>query len=329
MVSSLRAIVIGWLRLSRWHDWCTSKLTYTGAAIALLAPQESSVVVLLAVVGTIAAWAAFGYGINEVADRQCDQQAGKSNRAAGLSRATWSLFLLLTAGSSLGLTLLWRADAAAPALVLAGLVLSAGYSLPPLRLKERGAMGLVAAAVAQWGLPVLAVSAIQPWGSLRPGPWCLALLGLAIGMRWIAVHQMHDTAVDRNAGVQTYASGGGRIWLVIMGAFLSELVLLATTLVITLPESIPAIVALGLSIILQLLPRPRGDSFRKRLQGYEHAPLREYYFLLLPVTLAVGRGLSSPAFLLLAAMFLVLGSGYVGGTIADLRRSWQPGEVIE
>ena len=326
--SSLRAVVTGWLRLSRWHDWCTSKLTYIGATIVLLAPPDSSVTVLLALVGTIAAWAAFGYGVNEVADRHSDQQAGKTNRAAPLSRASWSLFLLLTAGSSLGLTLMWRADAAAPALVLAGLVLSAGYSLPPLRLKERGILGLVGAASAQWVLPVLAVAAIQPRGWLRADAWCLAMLGLAIGMRWIAVHQMRDASVDQKAGVQTYASRGGRIRLVILCAFLLELGLLATTLVVTLPQSIPAIAALAFSIPVLLL-RPRGDSFRKRLQGYERAPLREYYFLLLPVTLAVGRGLSSPAFLLLAVMFLVLGSGYVKDTIADLRRSWQPGEVVE
>jgi 4-hydroxybenzoate polyprenyltransferase len=326
--SSLRAVVTGWLRLSRWHDWCTSKLTYIGATIVLLAPPDSSVTVLLALVGTIATWAAFGYGVNEGADRHSDQQAGKTNRAAPLSRASWSLFLLLTAGSSLGLTLLWRADAAAPALVLAGLVLSAGYSLPPLRLKERGILGLVGAASAQWVLPVLAVAAIQPRGWSRPDAWCLAMLGLAIGMRWIAVHQMRDASVDQKAGVQTYASSGGRIGLVILCAFLLELGLLATTLVVTLPQSIPAIAALGFSIPVLLL-RPRGDSFRKRLHGYEHAPLREYYFLLLPVTLAVGRGLSSPAFLLLAVMFLVLGSGYVKDTIADLRRFWRPGEVVE
>jgi 4-hydroxybenzoate polyprenyltransferase len=328
MFSSLRAVVTAWLRLSRWRDWCTSKLTYIGATIVLLAPPESSVMVLLALVGTIATWAAFGYSVNEVADRHCDQQAGKTNRAAPLSRASWSLFLLLTAGSSLGLTLLWSADAAAPALVLAGLVLSAGYSLPPLRLKERGVMGLVGAASAQWVLLVLAVAAIQPRGWLRPDAWCLAMLGLAIGMRWIAVHQLRDAPGDQKAGVQTYASSGGRIGLVILCAFLLELGLLATTLVVTLPQSIPAIAALGFSILVLLL-RPRGDSFRKRLQGYEHAPLREYYFLLLPVTLAVERGLSSPAFLLLAAMFLVLGSGYVKDTIADLRRFWQPREVVE
>lgn len=306
-----RAIVTEWVRLSRWPEWVTSKLPYIGAAVVLLTSRESSALVMLPIIGTIVTSAAFGYGINEVADRNCDQRAGKPNRAAGLSRANWGLFLLLTASLSVGLSLLWAADAAAPALVLAGLVLAAAYSLPPLRLKERGVMGLVGGASAQWTLPVLAVSAVQPWGWLRPGAWCLALLGLAIGMRWMAVHQMHDAPADRKAGVQTYASRGGRAWHVILGAFLSELGLLALTLVLTWPQSIPAIIALAFWIFQQAFLGPRGESFRKRLQGYSHAPLAEYYFLLLPVALALGRGLSSPAFLVIAAAFLILGWGHM------------------
>jgi hypothetical protein len=65
------------------------------------------------------------------------------------------------------------------------------YSVRPIRLKERGVWGLLAAAVAQWSLP-LAVSAAQPGGWLRPLAWLLSALGLAIGLRWMAVHQLPD-----------------------------------------------------------------------------------------------------------------------------------------
>src|SRR2546429_481715 len=318
MVGRFGAVLAQWVCLSRWREWAQSKLPYIGAATVLLTSRESSPLVALAIIGTILPWAALGYGINEIADRKCDQQAGKPNRAAGLSRTSLGLFLFMTAGLSFALSLLWAVDEAAPALVLAGLVLAAAYSLPPLRLKEGGIVGLIGAAAAQWVLPVLAVSAGQPWGWLRPSAWCLALLGLAIGMRWIAVHQLHDAPADRKAGVRTWASTGGRVWRVILGAFVCELALLAVTLVVTWPHSIPAIAGLVFWALPQIFIRARDGSIRNRLQDYDHAPLAAYYFLFLPVTLATARGLSSPAFFTIAAAFLILGWGHLRRILAEV-----------
>jgi hypothetical protein len=257
-----------------------------------------------------------------VADRACDLQAGKSNRAANVSHAIWALFLTLTATTSIWLSLLWAADRAAPALVLGGLLLASAYSLLPFRLKERGAMGLAAGAVSQWVLPVLAISAVQPGGWSRPAAWCLALLGLAIGIRWMAIHQLQDTVADRLAGVRTYASRGGQVWPVLLGSFLAEVVLLAVTLVLTWPQSLPAAAALAFWIGQQTLLRPRGEPIRQKLQGYDHAPLAEYYFLLLPVTLALARGLSSPAFFVVAAVFVAVGWCYLAMMTGEWYEAW-------
>jgi hypothetical protein len=172
-------------------------------------------------------------------------------------------------------------------------------------------MGLVAAAIAQWFLPVLAISTVRPWGWLRSDAWGLALLALAIGMRWIAIHQLYDVAADRKAGVRTYASGHGRVSHVIRGAFLAEWTLLTATLLLTWPRSIPAVLALAFWVVQQTVFCSPGESLRTRLQGYEQAPLAEYYFLLLPVSLALGRGQSSSAFLVIAAALLLLGCGYI------------------
>jgi 4-hydroxybenzoate polyprenyltransferase len=311
------------LGLTRWSDWSTSKLPFLGAAALLLAPPEATAVQVLAILGTVLCWAAFGYGVNDVADRVCDLQAGKPNRAANVSPASWVLFLILSATASLVLTLFWAADLAAPALVLGGLLIATAYSLPPFRLKERGAMGLAAGAISQWLLPVLAISAVQVGGWSRPATWCLALLGLAIGTRWMAIHQLQDTAADHRAGVCTYASRGGQVWPVILRAFLAEVVLLAVTLVLTWPQSLPAGAALAFWIVQQWLLRPRGETMRQRLQGYDHAPLAEYYFLLLPVSLALARGVSSPAFLLIAAVFVALGWCYLQMMSGEWYEAWR------
>jgi 4-hydroxybenzoate polyprenyltransferase len=307
----IRKIVADWAGLSRWRGWATSKLPFIGAASLLLTAADSSASLTLMIMATVLFWAAFGYGVNDVADQRQDQRAGKPNRAAQLSGASSSAFLLLTAGLAVATSLVWAKDAAGPILVLAGLLLAASYSLPPIRLKERGAIGLVAGAVAQWSLPVLAVSAARPRGWWAVDAWSFALWGLAIGLRWMAIHQLHDAAADRKAAVRTYASRGGRVWRVILGAILGESGFLALTLWLTWPRSLPAVLALAVWVAQQAALRPRGESLRSRLQDYRQAPLAEYYFLLLPVGLALGRGLSSPGLLWLIPAFLVLGSGYL------------------
>lgn len=138
----------------------------------------------------------------------------------------------------------------------------------------------------------------------------------------MAIHQLQDTVADRRAGVVTYASRGGQVWPVLLGAFSAEVVLLAVTLVLTWPQSFPAAAALAFWIGQQALLRPRGGPMRERLQGYDRAPLAEYYFLLFPVSLAMARGVSSPAFLVIAAVFVALGWCYVSMMTGEWYERW-------
>jgi 4-hydroxybenzoate polyprenyltransferase len=298
-----------WARLSRWPEWAESKLPFSGAAALLLA--SPSWPRLLAIMATISLWAAFGYGVNEVADRRSDRTGGKPNRAAGLPGASWMAFLVITAGGAFGLSLVWAADVGGPALVLIGLALALMYSVPPIRLKERGLYGLAGAAMAQWSLPVLAASGAEARGWAEPAAWSFALLGLALGMRWMATHQRRDMAADRRSAVSTYASVGGNLEGVILAAFASELVLLATTLALGWPRSIPAVAALTLWLSFELaFMRPRLGRVRARLHEFVGAPLAGYYFLVFPLALAVGEG-SWPGYGVVVAVFLTLGSPYL------------------
>ena len=76
----------------------------------------------------------------------------------------------------------------ATALGIATLVLAAAYSLPPLRLKARGAAGLWAAAAAQRTLPVLLAFAVL--GPLNAEAWAFASVAQLAGLRWMVVHQL-------------------------------------------------------------------------------------------------------------------------------------------
>jgi 4-hydroxybenzoate polyprenyltransferase len=309
----------GWIRLARWRDWFQSKLPFITASALLLAAPYARPVTIVQMMVTVAFWAAFGYGVNDIADRRADGRAGKANRAAQVSTASRTLFVLFTAGVALVSCLFWADSASAPGFVVAGLVLAVAYSVRPIRLKERGGWGLAAAAVAQWALPVLAVAAAEPGGLLRPAAWLLSALGFAIGLRWMAVHQLQDATADRRAQVRTYASSGADVWPVIVAAFTLEIGLLAAMLFLAWPASQPAVIALACWGIWMALPRrPRG-SFRTRLQGYEEAPLSEYYFLMLPVALALGHVSSSYGFLGVAALLLLLGAAHAWRML----RQWQ------
>jgi 4-hydroxybenzoate polyprenyltransferase len=261
---------------------------------------------------TVALWAAFGYAVNDVADRRTDRAAGKPNRADALPAAGCAVFLALTAGGALALSFTWAMDALGPGLVLLGLALAIAYSLPPARLKERGIAGLAGAAIAQWSLPVMAASAAVPRAWADPAAWAFALLGFAVGVRWMVNHQRRDAAGDRRAAVSTYAAAGRNVEAVPVVAFGCELVLLVATLALAWSDSASALAALVLWLCFELaFMRPRLGPLRARLREFEGAPLAGYYFVLLPLALAVGTGPSWPGYGVVVAVFLTLGSPYL------------------
>lgn len=306
-----------WIGLARWRDWFQSKLPFITAAAILLAVPGTRPLVIAQMVATVAFWAAFGYGVNDIADRRADERAGKTNRAVRIPPASWMLFLLFTAGGAFTTCLLWAGDASAPGFLLAGLALAFAYSVPPVRLKERGVWALPAAAAAQWSLPILAVSAAQPWGWLRPAAWSLGVLGLAIGIRWMAIHQLQDAAADRRADVRTYASSGAPVWPLIAGAFACEIGALAAMVFAGWPMSQPALIALAVWALWRTALRSPPGSFRQKLQGYPEAPLAEYYFLMLPLALALSRVSSSYGFLGIATLLLLAGAPHVQKMIRE------------
>jgi len=300
-----------WLALSRWQEWYTSKLPYLSVAALFLAPPDTPFQKLLSMLGTVALLAAFGYAINEVADQDTDLSAGKSNRAVGLPGYGIGAFLSGTAIAAVGLTFTWAVDPIGVALVGGVLVLATAYSLHPFRLKERGILGVIAGAGAQWVVPVFALSMSQPDGWHQLVAWLLAALGLAIGVRYMGVHQLIDASADRRATVRTYAATGGNIQRLIVAALAAEVALLLGVLIISWPLSFPAFIALVPWGIQELIfGSSRGHIFN-RLQSYDYAPLSEYYFFLLPVALAIGRATFSPHYLVVVFILLILGWCYL------------------
>jgi 4-hydroxybenzoate polyprenyltransferase len=276
--------------LFRLRDWYKSKLAFAIAAALLLCPSIELSELLAIAVG-ISAWAGFGYAMNEIADAPTDQRAGKRNKAVGLPLSAQAFALSFAACTAITASLLWAVDIWSPLLILAGLTLAWAYSAPPLRLKERGLAGVLAGAIAQWSLPVLAIAAAQPSIWTRADVAAYALTGFFLGIRWMVIHQVEDEFRDRVSGVRTFANLGGYVQKLTLLAFLAEAVFLALTLYLTWPHSALASYALLFWVVTGFGIREGKLKLRERLLVYRDAPLAGFYFLALPLVLVLGRTL--------------------------------------
>lgn len=146
----------------------------------------------------------YGYLINDLADVGLDQRHGKINVFHGLRRgpATAAVLVVLAVGALFGLPFLRR-----PWFVplwLLWILATTCYSLPPLRLKERGLIGLGTTIAAQQTLPTALLFAAfgQPisWGAAA-----FLLFATARGVSSDVGHQMRDWSHDASTATATFA----------------------------------------------------------------------------------------------------------------------------
>jgi 4-hydroxybenzoate polyprenyltransferase len=150
----------------------------------------------------------FGYLVNDLSDKELDRQQGKPNAFQNMSSTTAVFFILLTllVGMIVAipfLSLPWFA-----VLWLFWVLLAVFYSLPPMRLKERGLLGLTVTIAAQQTLPVAILFAtfgeLLSWGAL-----VFILFATLRGISSDISHQMRDSARDAEVGTQTFAVQAG------------------------------------------------------------------------------------------------------------------------
>ena len=202
------------LEFIRWKDWGAGKLPllmgicfYIGLAERLFSPLYIRDCLLFALFAAVSS--AYGYLVNDLSDVEVDRRQGKRNAFADWPRprAVWFIVGLAILGGALALSF-----AARPwflALWLIWLALSTVYSLPPLRLKEWGSIGLVAPALAQQAFPIFI--AFAAFGRLGGGldMWLCAAYTLAKGLSLILLHQRRDLVGDRMTRTQTFAAQRG------------------------------------------------------------------------------------------------------------------------
>ena len=221
---------------SVWQN--ISALFYVGLArqrFGLDYVRDVVVFLIFSLLGT-----AYGYLINDLADVELDRRAGKRNvfHETDRARATLIVILFLAAMVVAGLPFV-RQPGFLPLWVLWFLAASL-YSLPPVRLKEKGLLGLVATIAAQQPLPAAmgfaALGFLGNWGS-----WVFIAYITLRGICSDVGHQMRDLERDEAAGASTFAVRLGRTDTArVYGASLElELLLLGGVLAVLIVEVPP------------------------------------------------------------------------------------------
>lgn len=289
----------------RWRTWYDSKAplflvciyyaAITADADALSVTGDMAVLFLL-----LCLYASFGYSVNSLSDRAVDTSVDKSNALAEIPDRAGKYLVGILAGASIAFVFyVFRGQPSVTVLFCLAFLTAAAYSLKPVRFKERGMLGLLAAAVAQRTFPaVIVFQAMHAWD------WtalALCALSTAIGLRSIIVHQLKDEAADRRAKVRTVATTRGGPFLRRMlthGVFPLELTALVAAVALMSTELAAAgIVFLGYGIwsVVQLLtPGGRRD---KRFSRFSPKVLADWYYLYWPVLLAAGLVVHATAFL--------------------------------
>lgn len=234
------------VRSGQWWDYKIPPVIATaaivlGAGAALdVRKLVHLVVFLVATVGV----AAFGHVVNDLADIKTDALAGAPNRMAPLDRSARVAVLATTVVAG-ALPWLWLPHSVG-VMALLGLevALLVGYSVRPVRLKDRAAAGVVADALYAYVVPVLLSGATFTQVAQVRAPSASVVVAvsswmLLMGLRGILWHQIADLAHDRRAGTRTLATrlGADRSGRVLGVLVVVELVSAAATLLALAADS--------------------------------------------------------------------------------------------
>lgn len=170
---------------------------------------------MLLAYATLFGIAGLGYFINDWADIRSDQLAGKPNKVGELSLGVRLLILILLCAFSFLPWLILPMNEYSWALIGIEIILFLMYSLPPLRLKEKGFLGIITDTMYAYIVPSILASLtfylIVPETDFDLLSYLLVLsIWLTmVGIRGILFHQIQDHDNDKNAGVKTFVTRKG------------------------------------------------------------------------------------------------------------------------
>ena len=206
-------------RLIRAYEWWNYKIPIPlGMALALAGMQDLSPCHLFLPIVTIVAsgivLAVYASVFNDFMDVDQDKLAGKVTPLMSLSGWQRKLVILLSISSICLVAFKLSALRIPFTIFILIWILYTAYSLPPVRLKEKGALGALTVAIGEHLLAnLLAVFVVvEVTGCSISVPWlCLMCVwSVTYGLRGIIWHQLCDLDNDLKASVSTLGVQIGR-----------------------------------------------------------------------------------------------------------------------
>jgi hypothetical protein len=321
------------LAVTRAGDWWEHKLTpMLGTAYATTFLIHRSLLsvspMLLFTLAAVVVGAVYVSVINDFTDRADDRLAGKPNRLEGLPGWTAPLLIavLLLAGAVFG-ALGWRHQTA-PLVVYAGSWIAfTAYSVPPIRLKTRGALGVVADAAGAHLFPQL-LAALAVFAAARHSvdtTW-VVLVGvwaMATGVRCALWHQLEDSASDRSIASATFGARHPQLGRSVGRAIAFPLELLALAGLLVRAGNPVALGLVPVYALVELQRAVRHEVKYAVVDGSDGSPrsvMATYYIASYPIGFLIGCALQYPAALAILAAQLVLFPRASIGLLDDLWR---------
>jgi 4-hydroxybenzoate polyprenyltransferase len=303
---------------SRAGEWWEDKLAPilgTGYATAAFAgaPLIDSAGELALVLVALVPGAVYVSLLNDLTDRDVDRLAGKWNRIDGRSPRAWWAGVAACLGAALAISAIaWRDDPWTLLFYGAAWVAFALYSVPPVRLKARGAFGVLADAAGAQLFPhllmvaaVLAAAGRQLDASLVAAVGCWAF---ASGVRGALWHQLSDRAADVSAGLRTFGSTRPDLARRLGAYVVFPLELIAFAALLVLASGVLAALLMPAYALLEYRRTRRWGARIVVVTPAEpyRIAMQEYYVAIFPLAFLVSTTLEQPGAALVLAAHLLL-----------------------
>lgn len=311
-------------------DWWEHKLSPLFATIYATALLSNGSIIslwplfLLALVALVPG-AAYVSVINDVTDLEEDLASGKSNRVAGRSRTFVALMLACCIAPGIAVAIYWRNDPLLLSLYLAAWAAFSFYSIPPIRLKKRGVLGLLADASGAHLFPtLLVVSLVFRWRADAIDPvWfaAVAVWSLCFGLRGILWHQLSDLHNDEQVGLRTFARRHKIARLHVLGNFVIFPVEVAGFALMLWRAASP--LAIAFLCVYALLEWWRKLMWRMNLvivapKDRYHIVMHEYYEVFFPLALLLSSSIKYPQDTVIIVAHLLLFPRRATQTLKDI-----------
>lgn len=146
-----------------------------------------------------------GYFLNDLFDKKADELSNKFNITTIINKYLL-VFIIIFLGL-IGYYLLFTISKKASIVIIFQFLLLLGYSVPYIRLKEKGVWGLITDAIYAHVIPgIILLYILQEYIVIPLTLWYLFVIFLfLLGLRDITIHQLEDLEKDLQSNVKTYA----------------------------------------------------------------------------------------------------------------------------